>query len=177
MLGLIEHILILIRIIRIWNQGFLADLMGRLTDGKRFVPDFAFHVTRFAPQAMLNANKLISQGRGLSRVLLDRAATVRLQGATQSGPRFEAIDSQGRGLQVSLPDGIAVHDGDVLVAEDGSLIRVESDVAAPAESHDHNHDHGHVHGPDCGHDHGHAAVEIKPAHQPHVHGPGCNHDH
>ena len=128
---------------------------------------------------MLNANKLISQGRGLSRVLLDRAATVRLHGAIQSGPRFEATDSQGRGLQVSLPDGSVVHDGDVLVAEDGSLIRVESDVAAPAASHGHSHDdgHGHVHGPDCGHDHGHAAVEIKPAHQPHVHGPGCNHDH
>ena len=128
---------------------------------------------------MLNANKLIAQGRGLSRVLLDRAATVKLQSATQSGPRFEATDSQGRGLQVSLPDGTAVHDGDVLVAEDGSLIRVESDVAAPAPSHGHDHDHGHVHGPGCGHDHGHghAAVEIKPAHQPHVHGPGCKHDH
>ena len=175
MLELIEHRPILIRIILIWNQGFLAVPVGRLPDEKRFVPDFALLFTRFAPQAMLNANKLISQGRGLSRVLLDRAATVRLHGATQSGPRFEAIDSQGRGLQVSLPDGSAVHDGDVLVAEDGSLIRVESDVAAPAESH--SHDHGHVHGPGCGHDHGHAAVEIKPAHQPHVHGPGCNHDH
>jgi hypothetical protein len=175
MLELIEHRLILIRIILIWNQGFLAVPVGRLPDEKRFVPDFALLFTRFAPQAMLNANKLISQGRGLSRVLLDRAATVRLHGATQSGPRFEAIDSQGRGLQVSLPDGSAVHNGDVLVAEDGSLIRVESDVAAPAESH--SHDHGHVHGPGCGHDHGHAAVEIKPAHQPHVHGPGCNHDH
>jgi urease accessory protein len=42
--------------------------------------------------------------------------------------RFDCADSQGRHLGVFLPRGTAVRGGDVLVAEDGSLIRV---IAAP----------------------------------------------
>ena len=42
--------------------------------------------------------------------------------------RFDATDSQGRHLGVFLPRGTAVRGGDVLVVEDGSLVRV---VAAP----------------------------------------------
>ena len=42
--------------------------------------------------------------------------------------RFDATDSQGRALGVFLPRGTAVRGGDVLVAEDGSLVEV---VAAP----------------------------------------------
>ena len=42
--------------------------------------------------------------------------------------RFDATDSQGRRIGVFLPRGTAVRGGDVLVAEDGSLIKV---VAAP----------------------------------------------
>jgi urease accessory protein len=126
---------------------------------------------------MLTANKLIVQGQGLSRVLLDRAITVHLDSATPTGHHFETTDSQGRTISVSLAEGSQVFQGDVLVAEDGSLIRVEAGATRVHAEHDAGHYHGHVHGPDCGHDHGHAAVEIKPAHQPHVHGPGCNHDH
>jgi urease accessory protein len=77
---------------------------------------------------MLTANKLLPQGQGLSSVLLRRAATVELDWDVRQKSRFAATDSQGRELAVFLPRGQAVRGGDVLVAEDGSLIRV---LAAP----------------------------------------------
>lgn len=75
---------------------------------------------------MLTVNKLITQGRGLSRVLLDRAATVSLDWDVRQKSRFDATDSQGRTLGVFLPRGAVVRGGDVLVAEDGSLIAVQA---------------------------------------------------
>ena len=77
---------------------------------------------------MLNANKLMPQGGGLAAVLLKRAATVELDWDVRQKSRFDTIDSQGRRIGVFLPRGTAVRGGDVLVAEDGSLIKV---VAAP----------------------------------------------
>ncbi|MBX9715338.1 MAG: urease accessory protein UreE [Burkholderiaceae bacterium] len=75
---------------------------------------------------MLTINKLITQGRGLSRVLLARAATVSLDWDVRQKSRFDATDSQGRALGVFLPRGAVVRGGDVLVAEDGSLIAVQA---------------------------------------------------
>lgn len=77
---------------------------------------------------MLTANKLMSQGGGLAAVLLKRAATVELDWDVRQKSRFDATDSQGRQIGVFLPRGTAVRGGDVLVAEDGSLIKV---VASP----------------------------------------------
>ena len=77
---------------------------------------------------MLNANKLMPQGGGLAAVLLKRAATVELDWDVRQKSRFDAVDSQGRRIGVFLPRGTAVRGGDVLVAEDGSLIKV---IAAP----------------------------------------------
>src|SRR5262245_34348119 len=77
---------------------------------------------------MLSINKLIPQGRGLANALLKRAATVELDWDVRQKSRFEATDSQGRTLGVFLPRGTVVRGGDVLVAEDGSLVRV---LAAP----------------------------------------------
>ena len=77
---------------------------------------------------MITVNKLIAQGRGLAPVLLKRAATVELDWDTRQKSRFEATDSLGRRLGVFLPRGSVVRGGDVLVAEDGSLLRV---IAAP----------------------------------------------
>ena len=68
------------------------------------------------------------QGRGLAAVLVKRAATVQLDWDVRQKSRFGATDSQGRALAVFLPRGSVVRGGDVLVAEDGSLIRV---IAAP----------------------------------------------
>jgi urease accessory protein len=71
---------------------------------------------------MLNINKLIPKGRGLANVLLKRAATVELDWDVRQKSRFDATDSAGRALAVVLPRGSVVRGGDVLVAEDGSLI-------------------------------------------------------
>ncbi|WP_067068819.1 urease accessory protein UreE [Roseateles chitosanitabidus] len=77
---------------------------------------------------MIQVSKLLARGAGLAPVLLKRAATVTLDWDTRQKSRFQAVDSQGRELGVFLPRGTAVRGGDVLVGEDGSLVRV---VAAP----------------------------------------------
>ncbi len=77
---------------------------------------------------MVAVNKVIPQGRGLAAVLLKRAASVELDWDTRQKSRFDATDSSGRALGVFLTRGSVVRGGDVLVAEDGSLIRV---LAAP----------------------------------------------
>jgi len=74
----------------------------------------------------LVASKLIAGGRGLAQALLRRAATASLDWDTRQKSRFEAIDSSGRAIAVFLPRGTIVRGGDVLVAEDGSLVVVEA---------------------------------------------------
>ena len=75
---------------------------------------------------MLTMNKLIPGGRGLAAVLLKRAATVELDWDVRQKSRFDATDSTGRALGVFLPRGSVVRGGDVLVAEDGSLVVVRA---------------------------------------------------
>jgi urease accessory protein len=75
---------------------------------------------------MLTVNKIVAQGRGLAPVLVKRATTVELDWDTRQKSRFDATDSGGRVLGVFLPRGSVVRGGDVLVAEDGSLIRVQA---------------------------------------------------
>jgi urease accessory protein len=77
---------------------------------------------------MITVNKLIPQGRGLAAALIRRAAMVELDWDVRQKSRFDATDSLGRSLAVFLPRGSLVRGGDLLVAEDGSLVRV---VAAP----------------------------------------------
>ena len=77
---------------------------------------------------MLQASKLMLQGKGLALVLLKRAATIELDWDVRQKSRFDATDSSGRQLGVFLPRGTVARGGDVLVAEDGSLIKV---IAAP----------------------------------------------
>ncbi len=66
------------------------------------------------------------QAKGLAKVLVQRAASVTLDWDTRCKSRFDATDSTGRQLGVFLPRGTVVRGGDVLVAEDGSLVRVEA---------------------------------------------------
>ena len=77
---------------------------------------------------MLTINKLMPQGAGLAPVLLKRASTIELDWDTRQKSRFDATDSAGRLLGIFLARGTVVRGGDVLVAEDGSLVRV---IAAP----------------------------------------------
>ena len=79
---------------------------------------------------MLTCSKLIAGGQGLAAALVKRAATVALDWDVRQKSRFDAMDSTGRALGVFLPRGTLVRGGDVLVLEDGSLVRVQ---AAPQE--------------------------------------------
>jgi urease accessory protein len=77
---------------------------------------------------MTPCNKLIPQGQGLAPALLRRAATITLDWDVRQKSRFATTDSSGRELGIFLARGTVVRGGDVLVAEDGSLVRV---IAAP----------------------------------------------
>ena len=77
---------------------------------------------------MLQISKHLTQGSGLSKVLLNRAHTIELDWDIRQKSRFSATDSAGRQVGVFLARGTVVRGGDVLVAEDGSLVRV---IAAP----------------------------------------------
>jgi len=95
---------------------------------------------------MLQASKLIPQGQGLAPVLVRRAAHLELDWDVRQKSRFDATASNGRTVGVFLPRGSVVRGGDVLITQDGSLIRV---VAAPqtvlkitaCTARDHHHEH------------------------------------
>ena len=73
---------------------------------------------------MLICSKRVPQGRGLAPVLVKRATSITLDWDTRQKSRFDATDSSGRSLGVFLPRGTVVRGGDVLVGEDGSLLKV-----------------------------------------------------
>jgi urease accessory protein len=75
---------------------------------------------------MLTISKVIPRGQGLATVLLKRCSHVALTWDLRQRSRFEATDSEGRAWGVFLPRGTVVRGGDVLVAEDGTLVRVEA---------------------------------------------------
>ena len=77
---------------------------------------------------MIQISKLIPHGKGIAPVLLKRSSSVELDWDVRQKSRFDATDSEGRPLGVLLPRGTVVRGGDVLVAEDGSFVRV---IAAP----------------------------------------------
>jgi urease accessory protein len=78
--------------------------------------------------SLTSCSKIIPGGRGLAPVLVKRASTVELDWDVRQKSRFDATDSLGRVLGVFLPRGTLVRGGDVLVAEDGSMVKV---IAAP----------------------------------------------
>lgn len=73
---------------------------------------------------MIHATKRIAGGAGLAAVLVKRAPVLELDWDTRSKSRFSATDSTGREIGVVLPRGTTLRGGDVLIAEDGSLLRV-----------------------------------------------------
>jgi urease accessory protein len=75
---------------------------------------------------MLHASKRIAGGAGLAPALLKRAPTLDLDWDTRQKSRFGATDSAGRELAVLLPRGSVLRGGDVLVLDDGSLVRVQA---------------------------------------------------
>mgnify|MGYP006164471345 CR=1 FL=1 len=77
---------------------------------------------------MLQASKLIPQGQGLARTMVQRASHLELDWDVRQKSRFDTVASDERHVGVFLPRGTVVRGGDVLVTQDGSLLRV---VAAP----------------------------------------------
>ena len=75
---------------------------------------------------MLTCSKLISGGQGLAKALISRAPTASLDWDVRQKSRFQVEDSSGRVLSVFLQRGYVVRGGDVLVADDGSLVRIEA---------------------------------------------------
>lgn len=73
---------------------------------------------------MLKATKVLPHAAGLAPVLVRRAPSVTLDWDTRQKSRFDFTDSAGRHVGVFLPRGAVVRGGDVLVLEDGSLLRV-----------------------------------------------------
>jgi urease accessory protein len=76
--------------------------------------------------AAIQVGKRIAGGQGLSAVLLRRASEVELDWDVRQKSRIAATDSLGRALNVFLPPGTVLRGGDVLVCEDGSLVRVKA---------------------------------------------------
>jgi urease accessory protein len=77
---------------------------------------------------MIHFSKLIRHGHGLAPVLLKRATSITLDWDVRQKSRFESTDSAGRQVGIFLQRGQVVRGGDVLVGEDGSLLKV---LAAP----------------------------------------------
>lgn len=75
-------------------------------------------------QPMIKATKVIRQGKGLAKPLIERARRLELRWDMRRMPSFSAASSDGGLVHVSLPDEQPLRGGDVLVAEDGSLLRV-----------------------------------------------------
>jgi urease accessory protein len=73
---------------------------------------------------MLHAAKILPGGAGLAPVLLQRAPIAELDWDVRQKSRFDCTDSWGRHVGVFLARGMVARGGDVLVAVDGSLIRV-----------------------------------------------------
>ena len=74
----------------------------------------------------VQVGKRIAGGKGLSQVLLKRGSEVELDWDVRQKSRIEASDSLGRAINVFLPRGTVLRGGDVLVCEDGSLVRVKA---------------------------------------------------
>jgi urease accessory protein len=95
---------------------------------------------------MLQVSRLIPQGQGLAPVLVRRAAHLELDWDIRQKSRFDATASNGQTVGVFLPRGTVVRGGDMLLAQDGTLLRV---VAAPqpvlriTACTDHHHSHAH----------------------------------
>jgi len=75
---------------------------------------------------MLTCSKLISGGKGLAQALIKHSPTISLDWDVRQKSRFQTEDSSGRVLSVFLQRGQVVRGGDVLVADDGSLVKVNA---------------------------------------------------
>lgn len=78
----------------------------------------------------IRIEKLIPKGQGLAKAVLARALELKLPFEIRNKSRFLEKLSDGREAHFFLPRGNILIDGDILLASDGSMIRV---VAADQE--------------------------------------------
>lgn len=79
---------------------------------------------------MLSIDKHLPAPHGLASVLVRRAPKLVLPFLARSRSRLRALLDDGREVAVVLPRGTVMRGGDVLVAEDGTLVEV---LAAPEQ--------------------------------------------
>ncbi len=75
---------------------------------------------------MLHFIKHLPAGQGLADAVKRRLPTLTLDWDLRQKSRFAAQDDSGAELAVLLPRGTVLRGGDVLVGEDGSLLRVQA---------------------------------------------------
>jgi urease accessory protein len=75
---------------------------------------------------MRTASKLLPRGAGLAPALAKRAAVVALDWDARQKSRLEATDDRGVRVAIFLARGTVMRGGDVLVADDGTLIVVRA---------------------------------------------------
>ncbi|MBQ0929892.1 urease accessory protein UreE [Ideonella sp. 4Y16] len=71
-------------------------------------------------------SRRLPHGTRLAAPLLARAGLVSLDWDMRQKSRFDALTAQGERVLVVLPRGQVLRGGDVLVAEDGTLLRIEA---------------------------------------------------
>jgi urease accessory protein len=72
----------------------------------------------------LRIEKIIPRGQGLAKAILARALELKLPFEVRNKSRFSEILSDGRQALFFLPRGNVLVDGDILIADDGSMIRI-----------------------------------------------------
>ncbi len=74
----------------------------------------------------IRVEKIIPAGHGLAKAVLARALELKLPFEIRNKSRFSEILSDGRGVHFFLPRGNVLASDDILIAEDGSMIRISA---------------------------------------------------
>ena len=72
----------------------------------------------------IRVEKVVAKGHGLAKVILARAIELKLPFEIRNKSRFSQKLIDGRDAHFFLPRGNVLVDGDILIADDGSMIRV-----------------------------------------------------
>ncbi len=72
----------------------------------------------------LRIEKIIHRGQGLAKAVLARAIELKLPFEIRNKSRFSEVLSDGRQALFFLPRGNVLVDGDIVIADDGSMIRI-----------------------------------------------------
>ena len=74
----------------------------------------------------IRVEKIIPKGQGLAKAVLARALALKLPFEVRNKSRFSEILSDGREAHFFLPRGNVLASDDILIADDGSMIRISA---------------------------------------------------